>query len=42
MPGVTDSLMVSLEQEDIGIDRKTGSDHNEIGFHIMKVSQAKY
>ena len=30
--------MVSLEQHDTGGEKMTGEDHQQIGFHIMRVS----
>ena len=32
-----DAIMVSLEQEDTSLARKSGGDLLNIGFHIMKV-----
>ena len=38
IPGEFDVIMLSMEQDDAGVDKKIGSDHRPIGFHIMKVS----
>ncbi|CAH1789673.1 unnamed protein product [Owenia fusiformis] len=35
--GPKDVIMISLEQDDAGKERKLGSSHDQIGFHVMKV-----
>ena len=37
VPGILDTLLVSLEQDDAAVNKDVGQDHRQIGFHIMKV-----
>ena len=37
VPGMQDTLLISMEQDDAAISKEIGSDHRQIGFHIMKV-----